>query len=116
MKLKVSSQYISQALNVLNSVELLELRIQHLKAMRDNRAVIEHERHVLDSITTAIHSLSSEYSVLLTRCFIEHETMESIADDLTDGDVRKLYRYRNDAVSAFAVLYFGSTCIDGIRP
>ncbi|MBR6315084.1 MAG: hypothetical protein IKR49_10680 [Clostridia bacterium] len=67
------------------------------------------------AITDAIFALDAYSAELLERRYIRGEQTDEIAAALTDFDSRKFYRHLRDAVSSFAVQYYGGAAVEGVQ-
>ena len=66
-------------------------------------------------IYAAIYALDDYSAELLERRYIREEMSERVAAECTDDDTRKFYRHLRDAVSGFAVMYYGSGVVEGVE-
>lgn len=66
-------------------------------------------------IYEAIDALDEYSAELLKRRYIFGEQSDRVAADCTDDDTRKFYRHLRDAVSSFAIMYYGSGAVEGVK-
>ena len=66
-------------------------------------------------IYAAIYALDDYSAELLERRYIREELSDQVAAECTDDDTRKFYRHLRDAVSSFAVMYYGSSAVEGVQ-
>ena len=71
-------------------------------------------RSTIAEIDRVLAQLDDADAELLRAWYIEHESKEQIADELSYSSKTSIYDLRNKAVAAFAVLYYGAGALASI--